>query len=90
MTIWGKVDWSKIKTKKEMNHIEEIKKLDEFREFYVIWMDIELPILKVSRDTFLNNSSDILAVSFDTWLLSEDYKKVIEIHHEDEITIGII
>lgn len=60
------------------------------KEYYVIWPDAEIPIIKCNIDDILDNIDDVLAVSFDTWLISVDMKRLIEFYHEGDITLGNI
>ena len=54
------------------------------------WDDINMPILKCDWLSIFNNIDDVLAVSFDTWMISEDIKNIIEFYHEGTIIAGSI
>ena len=41
-------------------------------------------------EDILDNIYDVLAVSFDTWLISTDMKRIIEFYHEGSITTAKI
>ena len=73
---WG-IDWKKIEESKVINCVKEISEVCISREFYIIWHK-EFPIIKC----------DLCAVEWDTWLLSIDYKEVVEFTHDNKITFG--
>ena len=81
-TFYGKIDFSKYADAHEIN-FEEIRQLPDESEYYVIWDNAAIPIIKC-------NIEDILAVSFDTWLISTDMKRIIEFYHEGSITTAKI
>lgn len=88
-TNWGRVDWSIIKNKKEIKSIEELSEINNDKEFYIIWSDTDLPIIKSKAGAIFNNLDDVIAVSFDTWLFSIDKKLTVEFYHDGDITIGL-
>lgn len=86
LTFYGKVDFSKYADSHEVS-LNEIHMLSGEKEYYVIWTDVEIPIIKCNIDDILDNIDDVLAVSFDTWLISVDMKRLIEFYHEGDITL---
>ena len=58
------------------------------KTYFVIWSDAVLPILKCTWNKILENIDDVLAVSFDTWLVSEDFTELIEFYHDGEVVFG--
>ncbi len=57
-------------------------------EVYIIWDEVNLPIIKTDLFSVIDVIYDVTAVSFDTWLFSVDEKSIIEFYHEGEIKIG--
>lgn len=53
------------------------------------WSDPEKPILRCSRQGILSCLEDVLAVAFDTWLVSEQLDRVVEFYHEGAVTMGV-
>lgn len=87
---YGRMDFAKFKLTNTIVHVNELYQfVDKSKEFYIIWSNVELPCLKVDIDTIIKFIDDVTAVSFDTWLVSLDYKIIIEFYHEGEITLGI-
>lgn len=89
LTFYGKADFSKYADAHEIS-LNEIHMLPGEREYYVIWTDAEIPIIQCNIDDILENIDDVLAVSFDTWLMSVDMKRLIEFYHEGDITLCTI
>nr|WP_113759925.1 hypothetical protein [Brevibacillus laterosporus] len=87
LTNWGRIDWDKFDSKIEITQVEDILNLCNESNFYIIW-SVNDPILKSDINDILNKIDDVTAVSFDTWLLSEDKKIIIEFYHEGEVTLG--
>ena len=90
LTTWGRIDWDKFKNIASIKNSADLNQVDENKVFYIIWGDVDMPIIKSELVNILNNLDDVLAVSFDTWLLAEDESIVIEFYHESEITIGML
>ena len=88
-TFYGKIDFSKYADAHEIN-FEEIRQLPDESEYYVIWDNAAIPIIKCNIEDILDNIYDVLAVSFDTWLISTDMKRIIEFYHEGSITTAKI
>lgn len=57
-------------------------------KYYVLWDKQDIPCIVCDLATILNHINDVLAVSFNTWLLSMDGKETIEFYHEGTITYG--
>lgn len=91
MTDYGCICWKKIDSKIEIKKIYDIFNIcSEQQEFYILWDNLGLPGVQCKLDTIIENIDDVLAVSFDTWLLSRDKKEVIEFYHEGSIVYGNI
>ncbi len=89
LTFYGQIDFSKYTDSHEVS-LNEIHMLPGEKEYYIIWTDAEIPIIKCNIDDILDNIDDVLAVSFDTWLISVDMKRIIEFYHEGIITTAKI
>ncbi|MBY6915750.1 MULTISPECIES: hypothetical protein [Clostridium] len=87
ITWYGRVEWDNISIKYKIEKVDEIINIVNNNEFYIIWGE-GLPILKTDIKTLINYIDYILAVEFDTWLFSIDYKEIIEFYHEGEIIVG--
>lgn len=77
----GKIDWAKIKNKVTLENIEELRfhstlRLDSL--CYIIWGDMNYPVLETSLKRVINAFDDIEVVSFDTWIYIPDTNNVIE------------
>ena len=58
------------------------EKIIDLTQCYIMWDEFSLPIIKTSPIKIVENFDDITAVSFDTWIIDENYNWVIEINHE--------
>lgn len=56
--------------------------LDADKKYYIIWDNAGLPILKCSGKYLLQYPDDVFAVDFDTYILSEDFRKIV--HHDED------
>lgn len=90
LTTWGRINWDKFKDTKEVKELRDLNLIEGNKKYYIIWGDTEKPIIKSALVNILNNLDDVLAVSFDTWLLAEDESMVIEFYHESDVTIGML
>lgn len=59
LTFYGKVDFSKYADSHEVS-LNEIHMLSGEKEYYVIWTDAEIPIIKCNIDDILDNIDDVL------------------------------
>lgn len=57
--------------------------------WYIVWSDPEKPILRCGRQGILSCLEDVLAVAFDTWMVSEQLDRVVEFYHEGAVTMGV-
>lgn len=57
--------------------------------WYIVWSDPEQPILRCDLQVILSCLEDVLAVAFDTWLVSEQLDRVVEFYHEGAVTMGM-
>ena len=89
MTDYGCIDWKKVRDVIIIKSISDI--FDIFNknyEYYILWEQQELPCVSCKLSKIMDNIDDVLAVSFDTWLLSKDKKEIIEFHHEGKVVYG--
>ena len=71
--------------------MDEFEKIGVNQEkYYIIWDNVELPCVSCELKSIKEHLDDVLAVSFDTWLLSEEGDEIIEFYHEGKITYGKI
>ncbi len=86
-TSFGRIDWDKIKNKV----ILESSKISDGclpeKDYFIMWDQASLPVVKSPIIKIIKNLDDVLAVSFDTWLLSVDFDCVVEFYHEGEISM---
>lgn len=86
----GHIDWTYIQNKSLIN-MDEFEKIGVNQEkYYIIWDNVELPCVSCELKSIKEHLDDVLAVSFDTWLLSEEGGEIIEFYHEGKITYGKI
>lgn len=90
LTTWGRINWDRFKNIREVKGLADLNIIEGNKKYYIIWGDIEMPIVKSELVNILNNLDDVIAVSFDTWLLAEDESMVIEFYHESDVTIGML
>lgn len=91
MTDYGCIYWKKIDSKVLIKKISDIFEVcSEQQEFYIIWSEQGLPSVQCKLNAIIENIDDVLAVAFDTWLVSNDKKEVIEFYHEGSIVYGSI
>ncbi|MDE6788570.1 MAG: hypothetical protein K2J47_04530 [Ruminococcus sp.] len=56
--------------------------LDDNGQYYIIWDNADVPILKCSGTSILQCPDDLFAVNFDTYIVSEDFREII--HHDED------
>ena len=89
--LYGRVDFSKFKTKYNIIEISSLSELiKDSVEFYVMWDEVNLPCLKSELKDIIRCIDDVTAVSFDTWVVSLDYNIIIEFYHDGQIMLGIL
>ncbi len=96
LTLWGRIDWKKVKNKKTISSVEEIipiltkKKRSHLELVYVIWSDPTIPIIESKLDKILEFFDDVEAVSPNLWLYCPFNGWVVEIYHDGSITLGFV
>ena len=92
-TNWGRVDWNEIKNKKSIKNLRELSEgstIDLNMGYYVIWDEMNLPVIEAKLKDIIERQDEVTAVGFDTWLINFEMKTIIEVHHEGEIFIGTV
>lgn len=91
MTTYGCINWNGVKESLILNDISDIRNICDINDaYYILWDQGGVPCVNCQLSIILENIDDVLAVSFDTWLLSKNTREVIEFYHEREITYGKI
>lgn len=85
---YGRIDWAKVKKSAEIDRDRFLEIIDREKMYYIIWDEIQLPIVESAGENIIFAIEDLLAVSFDTWLVSFDFKEIIEFYHEGKIIRG--
>ena len=90
-TYYGCIDWNSINFCVTINDIYDIYNIfKDYYEYYIIWDQKDIPCVSCKLAAIIENIDGILAVYFDTWILSKDTKEVIEFYHEGTIVYGKI
>ncbi len=86
-TFYGLID-------KVENKALQISKLDDIISYcskdevcFLLWNDATLPSIKTKIEFVIEKIDDVLALSFDTWILVENKNILIEINHNEEINL---
>ena len=75
----GHIDWNDSKWKKnKVSYLELGNYVDSSKDYYVIWDNYDLPIVKCKLQSIINNADDIEAVAFSYFIISEDFKVLME------------
>lgn len=98
LTLWAKMDWSKVKEKVEIGYEENcILPLTEQllghpikNKVYLVWNDGELPIIKTSLDLIVQFYDDVTCVGFEKFIFDLNERFIIEILPGGLITAGIV
>ena len=89
ITFYGSIDWSKfngIINTEGMPYLYQTLNLKN--KYYILWDMQDTPAIICDLFTILNNIYDVLAVSFNTWLLSLNENEIIEFYHGSKVTYG--
>lgn len=91
ITNYGRINWKDVKEPISLDNISDIYKIcNPSKEYYILWDQRDIPCVTCKLETIIECIDDVLAVSFDTWLLSKDKKEVIEFYHEGNVVYGKI
>ncbi len=75
------IDWKFYPIHQEITNYNELRTNNLIEDYYIIWGG-ESPILQTQLGIILDNIDDVVAVDFDTWLISTSLSTLIEFHHE--------
>ncbi len=81
-TRWNRIDWDALPA---YETIDEAAPDDLSGDFYIFWNEASLPVVRSDGKNIIANMDDVLAVDFDTWLVSADLSRIIEFHHSGQI-----
>ena len=93
-TIVGKIDFSKISRKKEIEDDEDIleelhkNNVDVNEQVYVFWFNADLPVIQTSIKNIIHVFDEVISVDFDTWIFCPKERYVVEYYHEGETFLG--
>ncbi|WP_417354466.1 hypothetical protein [Flavobacterium sp.] len=83
ITWYGRIDWEKLSGFEEIQTLKEIlNHISAEDKCLVLWNDMSLPVIETTVASFLENIDDVLAVSFDTWLIVKSKNVIIEFFHD--------
>lgn len=81
---YGTIDWNSLPDSIEIKQEELTLKFNRTTSYYILWDNGSVPFLLAEFGKITDAMDDVLAVDFNTWLLSLDGKEVIEFRHEHE------
>ncbi|NBD25408.1 CDI toxin immunity protein [Paenibacillus glycinis] len=90
-TEWGRVDWKLVKSKtliKKLDELSDVMQLDLNKGYYVVWDELNLPVIETKLARLIERQDDVTAVGFNVWFINFEIKTIIEVHHEGEINVG--
>lgn len=98
LAFWGRIDWEKVRNKiilttKDIHLIPSLisnQSFDTASPVYLIAGEYKYPVVKTSLLTIMENVEDVMYIGPDQWIYSPSFRYVVEISHDDEITIGWI
>lgn len=65
--------------------LDDINPLWAGQRIYIVWDQAGLPVIRSDFEAVTDNMDDVKSVSFDTYLVSEDCLRWIELNHEGGI-----
>lgn len=75
----GRINWNDSKWKKnKVSYLELGNYVDLSKDYYVIWDNYDLPVIKCKLQSIINNADDIESVAFSYLIISENYKVIME------------
>lgn len=82
--VYESIDWNSFSDGVEIKQEELAYKFNENTTYYIVWDNGDVPFVKAEFGRIMHAINDVLAVDFNTWLLSMDGKQIIEFRHEHE------
>ncbi|WP_332634976.1 hypothetical protein [Halalkalibacter flavus] len=95
---WGRIDWEKVDNKiifttEDILNIPTVllnKSLDITVPVYLIVGEYKYPVVKTTLFTILDCIEDVMYVGPDQWIYCPSLRYVVEINHDDIVSIGWI
>jgi hypothetical protein len=95
---WGRIDWEKVDNKiifttEDILNIPTAlsnKSLDITVPVYLIVGEYKYPVVKTTLFTILDFIEDVMYVGPDQWIYCPSLRYVVEINHDDIVSIGWI
>lgn len=86
----GHIDWYEAKCDKGVVEYDQLGDyVDVSKQYFIIWDDYDLPVIKCRLQSIIDNVDDIEAVTFSYLVISEDFKVILESKKFGFINIGI-
>ena len=85
-TWYGKVDKNKYPNRKCLD-VEKLSEIIFSEHCFIFWDEGTLPVLKVDFSQFVENQYDVLAVSYQTWVLNDENDLLIEFLSNGEVNL---
>ena len=91
MTLSGHVDWNKMKHGRETISYGQIENyLETHTNYFVIWNNCDLPIIKCDLQSIIDYHVDFEAVDFGYLAISEDLNVILEAVKFGCVNMGIL
>ena len=75
----GHINWNDSKCKKlKVTYLELSDYIDISKDYFVIWDNYDLPVVKCKLQSIINNVDDMEAVAFSYLIISDDFKVIME------------
>lgn len=89
INLTGGIDWNEFDGDVSTEGISYIyRNVNLQNKYYILWDNQAIPCVICDLYSILKCIDDVLAVSFNTWLLSMEGTEVVEFYHEGDITYG--
>ena len=87
----GRINWNDSKWKKnKVSYLELGNYVDSSKDYYVIWDNYDLPVIKCKLQSIINNADDIESVAFSYLIISENFKVIMESEKFGTLNLCII
>lgn len=91
ITLAGHVDWNKMKHERETISYRQIENyLETHENYYVIWNNCDLPIIKCDLQSIIEHFVDFETVDFSYLAISEDLNVILEAVKFGYVNMGIL
>jgi hypothetical protein len=90
---WGRIDWDSVDDKKIVSDASEIiPTLQAMAEIswpvFILWGYDDEPVIQTTIGNIVRSIDDVKAVGCDQWIYIREGGYVVELFHDDVITIG--